>query len=395
MSEATPSSQPGSANPKASYFPQLDGLRGLAVLAVLYHHYVPQAYHAGVRWGDLGVNAFFVLSGFLITGILLRCRDHVDSGLQSTLITARQFYMRRLIRIFPLFYLVLAAMFVLDASGVRDNVGWHAAYLSNVFFAIEGKFEGQAVPFWSLAVEEQFYLVWPWLILLCPRRVILPGIIATILLGPLVRGFQVSQGASWVAVRVLTPGCGDLLGAGALLAYLWYRGLSDHPRFRRACWICLIAGLLGFVLIKLVLEPLDPAFDMVVKGVCVSAFCFAVVHFVALGVPGWVGKTLGSAVLTYIGRISYGIYVLHTIAPLLVNRYLSHHIWKVLEAMGIESETSLSVATRSLQFIVAILLATLTWYAFEKPINSLKKHFPYKVRKNASESSTKVAGSTA
>lgn len=147
-----------------SHMKQLDGLRAIAVLSVLYYHF----YSNALPFGIMGVRLFFVLSGFLITGILLQCRRLAETGGQSSLFTLRRFYIRRFLRIFPLFYLVLLVSAVINLQGFRDGLWWHAAYLSNVYFAAGGN-AGATIHFWSLSVEEQFYLIWPWLILYVPR----------------------------------------------------------------------------------------------------------------------------------------------------------------------------------------------------------------------------------
>jgi peptidoglycan/LPS O-acetylase OafA/YrhL len=119
------------------------------------------AHHAELPWapfpielGLVGVRLFFVLSGFLITGILLDGRDAIDEGRASRGSFARAFYARRALRIFPVFYAALAILFVLDAPLVREQIGWHALYASSFLVAREGHWVGVASHFWSLSVEE-------------------------------------------------------------------------------------------------------------------------------------------------------------------------------------------------------------------------------------------------
>src|SRR5882724_12527922 len=117
-------------NHTAHYMPQLDGLRAFAVGAVLIHHFFQPARVGGMDFALLGVWLFFVLSGFLITGILLRSRDQVDySGYQSRFVL-RQFYVRRFLRIFPLYYSVLLMAATIDLGDLRDTIFWHLAYMS-------------------------------------------------------------------------------------------------------------------------------------------------------------------------------------------------------------------------------------------------------------------------
>ena len=141
--------------PGGLHMPQLDGLRTLAVAAVIWSHWVPP-YQFGFEWGVMGVNLFFVLSGFLITGILLDSRaGAVRPG--DRWFAIRQFYTRRVLRIFPLFYMTLALLVLVNVRPVRQTFLWHVCYLSNVYFFRQGAWIGQISHFWSLAVEEQFY----------------------------------------------------------------------------------------------------------------------------------------------------------------------------------------------------------------------------------------------
>jgi acyltransferase-like protein len=131
------------------YMPQLDGLRALAVGAVLIHHFFGEAKIAGADMGTLGVWCFFVLSGFLITGILLRSKDQVDYRGYQVSFLLLQFYVRRFLRIFPLYYFALSFAAMLNLGDVRDTLIWHLAYLSNYLFAMQGYFGLVTAHFWS------------------------------------------------------------------------------------------------------------------------------------------------------------------------------------------------------------------------------------------------------
>ena len=162
-------------SPTTGYMPQLDSLRTIAVFGVMLHHFWPEAeIRAGLTFGFLGVQLFFVLSGFLITGILLRGREVAHRTQQSARKSFGLFYARRFLRIFPLFYATLAVAWWVGLPEVRDSVFWHLAYASNIYFVHIGDWHGSISHLWSLAVEEQFYLVWPFIILLTPRRFLLP-----------------------------------------------------------------------------------------------------------------------------------------------------------------------------------------------------------------------------
>src|SRR5687768_1429660 len=162
-------------NLQGSYFRQLDALRALAVSMVIFSHW-PGYHHDmwsdDLFWfnGEIGVKLFFVISGFLITGILLDERikaDQNDLGKASLLKT---FYIRRFLRIFPLYYATLFVAFVLGHPDVVASWKWQVTYLSNFFYAMRGEYLGEVSHFWSLAVEEQFYFVWPLIILFVPKK---------------------------------------------------------------------------------------------------------------------------------------------------------------------------------------------------------------------------------
>ena len=144
---------------RVSHMPQLDGLRALAVLMVVVHHYVEGG------WGlaaNLGVKLFFVLSGFLITSILLRSRSQSGAAGWNRWRAVRNFYARRFLRIFPLYYLVVALAAILDVEPTREYLAWLLTYTLNLKMAAQGWYIDHFAHFWTLSIEEQFYLIWPW-----------------------------------------------------------------------------------------------------------------------------------------------------------------------------------------------------------------------------------------
>jgi peptidoglycan/LPS O-acetylase OafA/YrhL len=374
----------------AGYIRQLDGVRAIAVVLVLWTHFIPN-YQFGVKWGAVGVLTFFALSGFLITGILLRCRSFTGET-QSLWITARQFYLRRMVRIFPLFYGWIALMWLLNVPPMRDTVWWHVSYLSNIYFAQRGAYHGSVSPFWSLAVEEQFYLLWPWVILVLPRRALLPAIVGLIVVAPLTRlAIMLNvkpNDAAVVASEVLMPCALDALGLGSLLAYLsWEKPLHD-PGIRKLAWASLIVGGAGMVIVKLLAFNGLPMLKPVLMPLCIALFFTAIIHATAVGVPGVLGKSLTFAPLTYIGKVSYGIYVIHNFVPHLTQMTkdrgmfdIHAMVWSVTSKLGL-SEQVVNIAVFPLLWsAIAIALAALSWHLYEKPLNDFKRFWPYDLRK--------------
>jgi peptidoglycan/LPS O-acetylase OafA/YrhL len=128
------------------YVPALDGLRAIAVIGVLISHYKLSEslnYFVDILpWGHIGVRLFFVLSGYLITSILINCRDLAETNGLSPLLLLRQFYCRRFLRIFPLFYAVILIAYLLDVGNIKEVMIYHVFYLSNTSSALTGTLEG-------------------------------------------------------------------------------------------------------------------------------------------------------------------------------------------------------------------------------------------------------------
>jgi peptidoglycan/LPS O-acetylase OafA/YrhL len=352
------------------HLPQLDGLRAVAVIAVLVSHLTA----FGESGGGYGVALFFVLSGYLITGILQRCRVAVEDG-QSLLATLRQFYLRRGLRILPLVYLLLAAGWLLGDPEIRKLIWWHLGYVSNFLFSVQG-YPAKTAHFWSLAVEEQFYLVWPLFIILCPRRTMAACIGGLILASAV---FRVMPALPWVPFpEMLTPTVSDALCFGALLT------LSEGNRSlaRIVDW----AGPLAAVFVAASVAGLIP---LGVIGTSAIYFCrgLAFAWVIALAVRGntpLLNNVLGARLPAYIGKISYGIYVFHPFVDALYAHAVER--WHV---------GSMHWAARfSVVTIVTIGLAAISWRFFEAPINALKRYFPYAISGKPPILEGLVSGST-
>jgi peptidoglycan/LPS O-acetylase OafA/YrhL len=213
--------------------PHLDSLRALAVAAVVAHHY--RIEYGGVD--DLGVIAFggvrmfFPLSGFLITGILLRSRALCESRHASQGPAIGCFYVRRALRIFPLYYLVVAVALLVDLPPARAIAPWLWTNTLNIHMARQGWHEAHFAHFWSLAVEEQLYLAWPWIVAYVRRRWLLPVVVILGLAAPLSRLAYVWSGYAGttpLGTYIGTVSSLDALGAGALLAVLRHESLAHH-----------------------------------------------------------------------------------------------------------------------------------------------------------------------
>jgi len=352
----------------AAKLPGLDGLRALAVLLVVVcHQYV-------LSLGWVGVQIFFVLSGYLINRLLVRDREQ---PLGSYL---RDFYGRRALRIFPLYYAVLAVLLLASMSrvrmvGVREALPFAATYTYNFWYAAHGTVSYLLTHFWSLCVEEQFYLVWPFVIYLCPPRFIRQLLMAVILASPVVRAMMVRWLAThlhgsdrFIALDVVTPTHFDAFAIGA------YASLFPLSRYR---WGLLAAGsvltIAGLVIVIKDHLPWDSAGYPLgmragyafVWGYSLINVC-AVLLITCLANRRFFPALFESRPLTYLGRISYGLYVLHYPVQWIVAKALSGR------------PVFMQIA---LQLPVTIALAALSYRYWESPFLALKdRWFPGRPR---------------
>jgi peptidoglycan/LPS O-acetylase OafA/YrhL len=323
--EATPA--------EPAHIPVLDGIRGLAIVMVMIIHlwWMPQrsaidrVFTVGANLGWFGVDLFFVLSGYLITGILLDAK-----GAASYF---RNFYVRRILRIFPLYYLVLIlSLYVLPHAlppdkvarfgSIAGDVRYYWLYLSNFAIARAGMARhGILDVTWSLAIEEQFYLVWPAVVAFCSRRAlarIAAGLAVASLAARLGLHFFSSYNA--FSIYVLTPCRLDGLAVGAILA-IWAREPGGLERFKRPARVAIYA-LLPLVIGLPVAEELfgtpsdfgvgfGPVFITV--GLSLLAVLFgALLILVVTAEPGsTLQRVFGSAFLRTFGKYSYGLYLIH------------------------------------------------------------------------------------
>jgi peptidoglycan/LPS O-acetylase OafA/YrhL len=335
------------------HLPALDGLRAVAVFTVMVYHFgypVP---------GDLGVSAFFVLSGFLITWLLLK--EYQATGGTSL----RRFYIRRVLRIFPAYYVFVAVSFALDH--LRNDpwpVGLPTAgllYLVNYFNALHGHPTTSIAHAWSLGIEEQFYLLWPLLFIGLMRlgvsraRWILLGLIVVV--------------ATWRSYL--------LFGLSASHAYLYNAFDTRFDNLAVGCLLALSAGEAWFAPIagataRSVLLPVVTLILITISrlgigeqyhysvGFSVNAILLAVFIVQMLQLfRTWLWAWLEHPVVRYLGVISYPLYLWHV-----WSLGLGHH---------------LSFAPRPLQFLggaaVCVLVASGSYYLVEKPFLNLKKRF--------------------
>ena len=344
------------------YQPQFDGLRALAVLTVMVDHFsadvpnfpLPDWIHLGAT----GVRLFLVLSGYFITASLRRARDRMDAGELSAGKTMAAFYWRRFLRIGPAYLVFAAIALLLDLGAIRYNWAWVFTGTVNWLIAWNDQWPLAISHLWSICVQEQFYLFWPLLILLVPRKWMLSAIIAVAFAGVAFRIGCVIFSVPIIARWVLLFGSLDSLAAGAALG--WCGG---RLRASRGCWV--LAWLcLSMLTVAAVLRNGDPTKlkSVLVEPLEAGAFVILVAR-TATGFDGNIARFLSNAGLVFAGRISYGLYIYHILVAMVVNRWLPSQMRFLIPIPSL----------RLIVFgIVTVFVAALSWRLLEQPINRLR-----------------------
>jgi peptidoglycan/LPS O-acetylase OafA/YrhL len=350
-----------------------DGLRALALLAVFLQHYTILG--RDLETGGYGVWLFFCLSGFLIVRILVGERRRIEAGAVGVAASLRRFFWRRTLRIMPVYYLVLALFTVLGALHLVHDwsaraAPWHYAYLSNIYFGwIEGRWVGRFGHFWSLAIEEQFYLLAAPALLLAPSRWA-RSICAGVVLAALGCDLLLRSGGADAMVLYTHP----LTNFGALAFGGWLAlGLPGKAKPGVRSWpaaVCLggvVAFIAGFS--KLGLFTPDVATLVAAGpfwvGSLLSALALAGVY---LNQESGLVRLLEWRPIAYFGRISYGFYLYHNLLP----RRL---VGRLAEQAGLGWRVPETVEALA-AFVLGLGLAALSWRLIEQPLLRLKDRPP-------------------
>lgn len=361
------------------YIKQLDSIRALAVLLVILTHWFPEGHPLNKYTSFFnGVDIFFTLSGFLITGILLENREQLAVSGKSKWAVFKNFYARRTLRIFPIYYLAITALFILGlktGTDIRGSFLYFVTYTSNFYFYNNG-WDGMLSHLWSLAVEEQFYLLWPWLIILVNKKY-LPGIIVlAIAIG--IAG-QVTFG------DILTFSCFDGFGIGALLAWLLHYKVSWLEKiYLPSLWLAALCFLLQAVRVLS-----DSAVLLVPSRTLTSLCTFALINAILLrkGEKNIFSTSiLQNRWLMQMGKISYGIYLYHLMVPYFTGKVLTF-LNKQLPLPGATTNIYLFAAEN---FLILLMVAYASWKLIEQPVLRYKERFGYNPTKPAEQEQVRV-----
>jgi peptidoglycan/LPS O-acetylase OafA/YrhL len=337
----------GKSNLKREHIPALDGLRGVAVLLVIL-------FHAGVApYGWIGVDVFFALSGFLITAILL---DAKASGARRGAYYL-PFYTRRCLRIFPLafgtmtfVFLIAPPLGLMPTVPIEEQV-WYWTYLSNWWNEPRSVGAWNMSHFWSLALEEQFYLIWPWIVLAASRRRLCWICLAFLLLAPILRFVVTLLPIPDPLERFydrMTLLRMDGLAAGALIAII-IRETTRLDRYRQLALLIFLISAAAFALLQWLARASGANFVLGYSILAVGGAACIVCILTSSPMFG----CLTMRWLMWTGTVSYGAYVIHF--PLVTTLALYGVQVNAIELLG-----------------ATFGLAAISWYAFEAPILRLR-----------------------
>jgi peptidoglycan/LPS O-acetylase OafA/YrhL len=348
------------------FIAELDGLRGIAILLVMVYRFWPRS-DVGLgldlaRAGWIGVDLFFVISGFLITRILLATKGDPTYF--------RDFYVRRVLRIFPLYYLFVGSVLLLFAwdPAYRAHSGsplWYLLYLGNVPTSLLGL----DIPYWlgtvwSLAVEEQFYLTFPWLVALLNRRRLSMLLLALLVIAPALRLVTMMINPGYERLQYSFTLCRvDTIAIGCLLAIL--TDAIDLERYRSRLRSVALVMVTGAVIVAAATGLGHSTMFERVAGFSIVALGWASVIMLAVLARGTRSTAmLRDARLRYFGTLCFGLYLLHRPADTFVSA--------VVGRAGIDTAALWLIPVK---IAAAVGLATLSWHMLERPILGLKSAF--------------------
>jgi len=355
--------------PARQYYPALDGLRGIAIIMVVVFHNFGFINYFFFGW--LGVDLFFVLSGLLITEILINTVDRPGF--------LRNFYLRRILRIFPLYYLLLIVCLVIlpllpslkdTLRYYTDHQWWFWLYFQNWLYILHPPERNNLLlHLWSIAVEEQFYLIWPFAILFIKNRKILFAIVVSLLAGIMVTRSLLwvtnTQGLQYFNLYIFTRIDGICLGCALALI----RNIKpDFIKNNTAVLVSFFA-LLNFVFffINRVRNFSFPYYPFI--GYTTFAILFTIlVDECASNNNGWAASVFKNPVLKFFGKISYGFYIIHW--P--VYKFSNDRFVSYLDNFNIGNQQVVMIISATLATGIAIVLSVLSYHFFESRFLRLK-----------------------
>lgn len=371
--------KPGSPTPD-HYWPQLDGLRALAVFWVMVDHFAMPGV-ASLKLGRLGVTFFFILTGFFLVRNLSRYAGTGWSGLAGV----KLFWLKRSARILPAYYLCLVLGMVAGSKYMFDWFWSHVLFLTNFEILRLGHWPADVAHFWSLCVQEQFYLLAPLLIILVPVRSFHWCCLGLMGLGLLFRSVVLLWNPQSMLPWITLPGVLDAFGVGMLAAWMAMRSVEIRHRLlvrgdRAALSLLLMLLVAGFFY-SIRTTPLVKGFSALVIAGGMGAIILLLTQAPALGVSwthSWIAsfnRLMSGRGLRFFGRISYGTYIYH----LLVQLVAVKHLGLAQTPVGQYAQFFLMVGA-------TYVVATASYFFMETPIQQAihSRFFTAKVAASAS-----------
>ncbi len=344
------------------YIKQFDSVRGIAVLFIIVYHWVPAELLKAIPLGFNVVDVFFVLSGFLITRILLESRKKAEELKIAKPLVFANFFVRRALRIFPIYYLLIFLVLWIDHID-KTKLIHLLTYTFNFYSFKTQLWDENFAHLWSLSVEEQFYLFWPWVILLVNKKY-LPHVICFCIGLGIITEYILKDNTYG---QVIPFTCLDSLGIGALLSWILVSCPSSFVKAYKCsvvlAWVFVIWLIMDLVLGRSMFLPTRLSLSILSAWL----ICY-VVHKAMVHKKNRLGFLLDNKILVGVGKMSYGIYVYHFTLP-----NYSWHLFLKINKYYPPMNTTFTLVVEN--FILLMVVSWLSYHYFELPITSLKKYF--------------------
>jgi len=357
------------------YIKGFDVLRAIAVLLVIHHHWGSLSSSSPVLnfisqkiipTGTFAVDLFFVLSGFLLTGILISSK--VKFAQNSKWLIIRNFIARRSLRIFPIYYLLIIALYLINYQDVRQHIIYFATYSSNFMIFHNGNWVDDLSHLWTLAVEEQFYLIWPFCIVFIPDRFLVHLMLLFIIAGTAITVFTEYKYGFFGTI--LPYNCFNAFAIGGLYAYS-LTGRKNSAVIQKTLFYLLPFAIICYVMIEAGVPHIP--FRLVYAIITVN-----LIMYVQKGVYGKFGEAiLNNRMLINLGKISYGVYLYHQLTQFFYYGLLHFSERKLHAGKHLLSILYQPYVAEAIQFILLIVFSYLSYVLIEMRILRLKKYFEY------------------
>ncbi len=350
-----------------AFYPEIESLRAIAVIMVLMAHFLPSKGSYHIPYMYYGVDLFFTISGFLITSILLNNKYKQHKASKHII---KNFYIRRALRLFPIYYLFVIFFWASYNFGnlhmwKNEYNIYFFTYFQNIYFYKIGALNNYFSHLWSLGVEEQFYIIWPFLIIFLNRKT-LPYILITIILSSII----VNSIFFHIPVfRNLTYANLHTLGIGALFAY-YHTTNNQNALFTYIIKHRTLLSIISLIIFIIILKTSigNIYIQTFLKELFLALTCLS---FVLTSTYGWqniFSKIMQFKPIMHIGKISYGIYLYHYPIPFLLNVLSKKYL-----------NTSLTFNNSIISFLtytcITFIIAHFSYKIIETPILKLKEKF--------------------